>query len=370
MLILFYIYLIITSCFLLYSYKRYSWKVLYLCLIPLCLLLLIYYCGVSKSYFNEVHNHYVKEIVYEEKWTTCELRTEQVPCGTDSKGNTIYTTRVYHVTESHGPNFYTIDESSNQTYIDVQHYAYYKNLWKNETKIGFHKGDAANFDSPISGNIYQTRWDSTLDHLYAQPSIHKYQNKIRCNSSIFKFSTPSKEDLLLFSRPADNGDTNALHGYGVNILDEDLTRLNALNGYLGSRHQIHILYLLFNSSLYDRSVVDRVLSVWGGPNKNELVIFLGLDSNKKIIWTSVESWMDNTTLHGILKDSLKEKEFDSKKISPIIQESMRYWSRKPFKDFDYLTLTMDYKWYLVYSLLCFSVYGCFIYFTNFHFIKF
>ena len=91
------------------------------------------------------------------------------------------------------------------------------------------------------------------------------------------------------------------------------------------------------------NIINDVLSAWQGVNKNELVTFIGIDKiTKKMSWIKVESWMDNTQIHGFISDALLEKDFNSKILSDaLIKHVPKYWIKKDFRDFDYLSISIS-----------------------------
>ncbi|HUS50098.1 MAG TPA: hypothetical protein VMZ91_08025, partial [Candidatus Paceibacterota bacterium] len=151
-----------------------------------------FYLGATRNlYSKEVWNFKITSITHEEKWTEEEMRTRQVATGTDSKGDTTYTTEIYYVTESYGPYWKKYDEYDDVSYISQETYNRWKNKWKNEKRIGIHKGSAAGWDKAISGQIFQCDWPRTLLTIYPNQKITKYKNKVRASrTSIFKLPKP------------------------------------------------------------------------------------------------------------------------------------------------------------------------------------
>jgi hypothetical protein len=134
--------------------------------------------------------------------------------------------------------------------------------------------------------------------------------------------------------------------------------LRRTNAVLGKPHQIHCIIMLFDASKDQQNVVNDVLSAWQGPNMNELVWFIGLDQNRKVVWSEAQSWMDNTEIHVRLQQkAFKMGTFDAEKISSALSELVpQYWKRKDFKkDFDYLDVPIGLGWYIVCIILFFGV---------------
>jgi hypothetical protein len=311
----------------------------------------------EKSKFQEVWNFKVVGIKHEMEWTEREQRSRQVPCGTEtyytgtgrdrqSHTRTKYRTEYYYVTEHYGPYWKARDEYNKEFHISQSAYNYWKNVWKNEKQTGMHKGSSAGWERKIDGPIFACSWPNTFETIYPDVSIHSYVNKIRVSNSVLRFGTPTKEQLAMYPRPVDIGNTSPFVSYdGVyRISGDDLLFLSRVNALLGFKKEIHTILVLFGKDK-DRGVVDDVLTAWGGPNKNELVTFMSLDGNK-IRWVEVHSWMDNTTLHARLRDELAGTNFTVRRYGELImQYAPTLWWRKDFTPInEYLKVDVSPWW--------------------------
>jgi hypothetical protein len=321
--------------------KRFIIQISSSVLIALILNGMLYGFGLSKMFHKEVWNMPVLSVKYEEKWTEKESRTRQVPCGTDSKGNVKYRTEIYYVTETYGP-YWTANVSSvGKEQISKSDYMKWSKIWSNEKKVGVHKGSATGFNKAITGNIYQASWKGEFEKLYPWSTFHKYINKVRESENVFKFKEPSEELKKKYPRPADKNNSCPIFGYGYNINGKDILTLRRVNATLGPSKQIHIITILTNG---DRGVIDDILSAWGGPNKNELVIFAGIQSDI-VRWIDVYSWLDNTELHGIIESSMVDKKYSTDDLAKILLSNVpKKWKRKEFKDFDYMSVDIGTGW--------------------------
>jgi hypothetical protein len=316
----------------------------------------ISFIGASfSSYYNEIWNYKGVEVEYQMQWTTHETETYKEACGTervysrkDSKGRSQYTTRTKYVTKTrhftrkHGPYWFLKDENGDSTTIDESLYIKWKNIWNNEKQIGCHKGSSAGFDRSIDGPVFSCRWDNSFEKIMPLSSIHKYKNKVRASKySVMKFKSADEALQKQYPRPADEGNSTPVFLYGapVSISSDDILILARTNAFLGARHQIHTILILFDSS-QSMEVVSDIMNAWQGPNKNELITFAGIDKEtKKVNWVKVESWLDNTTINGYITDSILGQDFNCKLYSDTLKTVVpKYWFRKEFKDFDYLNI--------------------------------
>ena len=299
----------------------------------------LYAIGIMKIYDSEVWSYKITRIKHEEKWSEKETRTRQVPCGTDSKGNTKYRTETYYVTEYYGPYWSTKDEYGTWDRCDQGTYNKWKVVWGNEKKTGVHKGSAAGLlTKAITGGIFECSWKGGFDKMFPTSSIHTYKNKVRESNSIFKFKEPTEELIKMYPRPADKGNTSPVVFGGVSSEEELLLR--RINADFGPKYQIHAILMICNGQ--DRSIVDDIMSAWQGPNKNELVTFVGV-TESKVQWCSVQSWMDNTTIHKSIENELTGEMWDVALYADALREFVpEQWKRKEFADFEYIKISIHW----------------------------
>ena len=244
------------------------------------------------------------------------------------------------------------DEYSDSHAISPDEYNKWAMIW-GQNKTGVHKGSAAGFDRAITGNIYEAKWNNKFEDIYPWEEIWQYKNKVRVSNSVFKWPEPSKDLKKRYPRPADQKNVSPIISYGPPTPESAILLLRKTNAYLGKSYQVHCMVLLFGPDK-DRSVVDDVLSAWQGPNMNELVMFIGLDSNNKVLWCDVQSWSDNTTIHAELRTKIVDmKQFDSAQLSRIwLSEIPDHWHRKDFKkDFNYIKVPISFWWFIVAAVL-------------------
>lgn len=95
-------------------------------------------------------------------------------------------------------------------------------------------------------------------------------------------------------------------------------------------------------------VMHEVLTAWGGPNKNELCTFICLDG-ETVKWVSVESWMDDKTLHATLRDEIMGEPFTVGRYAALLQKHVpKLWRRKEFTPInEYLSVPINPIWMIV-----------------------
>jgi len=190
------------------------------------------------------------------------------------------------------------------------------------------------------------------------------QNKIRVCNTVFKWPETSKELQKRFPRPADLSNSSPVVSYGPECSEEEIMLLRRTNASLGKNCEVHLLIVLFNAQEESPSVVTDVLNAWQGPNKNELVFFIGLN-NKEVKWIEIHSWINNTTIHSLLvQNILQGKKLDIELLSKKSLELIpKYWERKKFEiDFEYLSVSISKGWFItsIISSVIISTLGIFI----------
>jgi len=277
------------------------------------------------------------------RWTTHETRTETYTTGSGKNEQTHI--RIVHYTETHGPYWTSIDEYGSESSISESEYNHWKAVWKNEKRTGMHKGSSAGFDRSIDGPIYECLWPHTFDTIWPHAEIHKYVNKIRASHSVLKYGEATPQQLERFPRPADKKNTSPVVIYGgLNASGADMLFLQRINASLGRSREVHPILVVFGKD-EPRGAVTDALTAWQGPNKNELVTFLSLDG-QTIRWVEVHSWMDDTTLHAVLRDELMGQPFTVKRYGELLQEYVpKLWHRKHFTPINaYLRVAIHPGW--------------------------
>ncbi len=163
------------------------------------------------------------------------------------------------------------------------------------------------------------------------------------SDSVLKYAEPTEDMKARYPRPADGNNASPWVSFGGQVPDMDLLLLQRVNASLGMRKQVHTMLVTFAGDM-PRNVADEVLAAWQGPNKNELVTFMALDGTD-VKWVEVHSWMDDTTLHAMLRDEIAGKPWSTESYAKALRELVpKYWKRKEFADFDYLEVSIHPGW--------------------------
>lgn len=317
--------------------------------------------GVRNSMvsYKEYWNNKIINVNYYESWNqrvSCRHPIYRTETYTDSKGH-IHSREVlvgymhpYDVDE-HPPYWEGVLDSNDVISISEPDYGLYKNLWGNNTFIDLHR----NYHTK-NGNEYTSAWNNQIVTIFPYATIHTYKNKVRASNSIFNYSKKDiPEDMKkMFQRPVDVGTFDVFFNYGVEVSTaSENDYLRKINALLGREKEIHCMVFLFSADKYDQTIMNDIRYIWNGPNKNELDIFIGINKDKEVVWCDAMSWCDDTTIHSQIRQAIFElKKYNGMKVVDIIKDMVpKYWSRKHFRDFEYLSVDVP-TWV---SVLCISL---------------
>lgn len=187
------------------------------------------------------------------------------------------------------------------------------------------------------GNAYDIRWDGDYNKVEPVVTTHTYINRVQASDSIFNYKpVQNAKKLGLYEYPdVDGWDAPAVLPSGVYQGEEDLKKLNAL---LGRKKQVRVWLLVWKNQ--PEEISRKQQAHWKNGNKNELVITCSVDDDNKIQWVYVFSWTREKKIVVDAQHYLSEMgTLDVRKFSlwlgPQVEDN---WVRRPFKDFNYLTV--------------------------------
>lgn len=310
----------------------------------------------GRTHFKEVWNFRISAIEHHEFWdeeVSCRhphyVTKTRTVTKTDSKGRSYTTTETYqeqdgyehaYDVDEHPEHWTAVDEYGHGHGISYSDYVSWQAVWHNEVFVNLHHTSVHSRD----GNAYRCTWPGTFETIYPWSSIEQYENKVRVSRTNFGFRTADKATVARFPRPVDQGDVSVLHGYGVAVDAAAEAKLRRMNADFGKTYRIHTLVLLFDCAKDGQDVMLAVRDAWQGPNKNELVVCIGMTQSGVIDWVDVMSWMDDTTIHALIRQDLTAQvtpgtapTFNGDRLVQVLRERIpKYWQKKDFRAFDYL----------------------------------
>ena len=320
------------------------WEYIILLIIPICAIVIAKQVSIStQTMTTEYWNSYLVSAEYYEPWSTWhdETCTRQVACGTDDEGNTEYCTESYdcsHCDET-GPSWRAHDNIGNSFNISETYYRQLCKIWSNETKIELNRHIDKHWGCGVDGEKFETIADTVFAHTQTVCEKHTYENRVKCSKSVFNFSdvdSATKKDLGLYDyvNDFDIFDYNPIMGWNDGYASK---RLAWWNAHIGAPKKVHMMILVFQNKPLDAGMYQE--QYWKNGNKNEFILCIGIDNDKKIKWTRSISWTEVDILKVKLQEKVLEMPFDL----PAIVDTMAIMVRKDFKkksfdDFKYLSV--------------------------------
>jgi hypothetical protein len=122
-----------------------------------------------------------------------------------------------------------------------------------------------------------------------------------------------------------------------NILSEKLKAL-------GPARQANVIVVF---TKHGPAYAEAQYAHWFGGKKNDVIVTVGVDG-EKIAWADVRAWTDSQLFKVQLRDRIVFMEtFNPEKVlDEISDEVMKSFSRKSFKDFEYLKDDLWLDWYV------------------------
>ncbi len=307
---------------------------------------------------KEFLSGYAVEVRHYNAWTERVVRTETY---TDGKGKPQTRTKVDYV---HHPEYWVMPlNTGKEINISHSHYKYIVGLW-NTPKHSF---ETFHVNCVSGGGGQRYSWDGNEDNAQTATYTNMYKNYLQYSHSIYRGDRISKKEarrMGLFDYPSIDGHeqnvvccSGELSGFPLEEAHQ--TAFQHLNAFLGEKHQVHFLTLLFPA---DKGIEQALLQrdYWEGGNKNEFTTCLGIKregDSFKVVWSKPFSWMDTPTLESAAIDwFIRNPELDLLAYASWLRENISLWKRKEFSDFKYLGRHMS-RWqtilyYFLTVLLC------------------
>lgn len=317
---------------------------------------------------------YITKITHYDDWDEWIHRTctRQVPCGRDSKGNTIYRTETYDCSyrDYHPERWCYTDD------VGDEHYFYNRAEFESVMKeLGYPKmvfRDMHRHYYTKDGDAQDYFWDATPYHLRSLAWEETYTNKVLGSSSVMKFDKiepQQAKELGLYDYP------------GVRVFDQktivgcyspsklEVQQVRYVNSIYARKKQFRMFILVWDSNK-SISISEEQRSYWQGGNKNEFVVCLGYDNERdSVTWCNAFSWSDDPKLEVATKRYfLDNPRMDLYHYAIWLENNIDLWHRKEFKDFDYLNipLTSGQETGLFITILLFDIFIAFILIGNEH----
>lgn len=340
---------VLTVAILLYFFKKYvtTWEWISLLCTSLLVLAGAYFLALEVSQRDtEYYGGYVRELRYYEPWNERVMRSREVPCGTDGNGHTKYCTEYYWETVWH-PKRFEIFTNLHEYEIPVSEEVF--ETFKARFAVKGLFVDMHRHYYTKDGDAYYYIWDARRSSFIPYSETHKYKNPLKYSNSLFKqidISKDSAQRLGLYEYPDINAETYYQPTIlGITPSSQERQAFDFLNGYYGKRHEIRVFFLAYTKGqTIDISELQKCY--WQGGNKNELVVCVGVDSTRHVIWSNSFSWCDAPWLEVESRQWFSEHDsLDLVEYSRFLEENIpTQWKRKKFSEFSYIRPTLPFGW--------------------------
>lgn len=190
------------------------------------------------------------------------------------------------------------------------------------------------------------RWD-VIKNGDPTASKHSYKNYIKASQhSLFHRQGQDIEKYKEFLKPYplkifDYYRLNRIVLAGVKLHNKVVWehQLSLLNSRVGSSKECNAIIVLTNQT---RDYFYALGQHWQGGNKNDAILFIGLDG-KKIVWSDVMALVQSSLFQVQLRDDIQSlKILDMEKILKVFEENIvKNYKRKSMKEFEYLTKAIN-----------------------------
>lgn len=291
---------------------------------------------------REVWGGWITHAEYYEDWNEYvhQICTRTVGSGENQRTETYDCSYVqYH------PPYYVAYTSNNESiYINQESWeildAKFGNTAFHDMRRWYHTDD---------GDMYRATWRGDEPAFTKVFTEYTYTNKVQSNDGVFKFEDVDPNGLYQYPEVTLWNSPAVLGIYhGSTEADAIIQKYNAKSG---AAKQVRVMLLLFNGGIED-AMNQR--SLWKGGNKNEFVLCVGINQGKfswvqHFCW-SPEGYTGNDTI-GIEMRSWVGKDADLPAISiDLCDRVNKYWKRKSFEEFDYLSVNTG-SWVTIVSLI-------------------
>ncbi|NJO62631.1 MAG: tripartite tricarboxylate transporter TctB family protein [Richelia sp. RM2_1_2] len=190
------------------------------------------------------------------------------------------------------------------------------------------------------GDLYYVTWNDTDDKLEPVAVEHTYENRPQVSSGVYRYQEIDSFDIATY-KPFDyplihnTYHQQVILGYADPIAEQ---MLQVVNSRLGRDKQVRVYFLVFNDQPREAGQIQQ--RYWQNGNKNELIVCIGLDREKKIKWSHVFSWTEQEEVKINIKNHIESNaEFKLREYVDVVHKEINdHWIRKEFHDFDYLQI--------------------------------
>lgn len=313
---------------------------------------------VSATTDREFWNSYLVSAQYNEEWSTWHTETcsrqvcNTVCTGSGSNRSCTQHCRTVYYDCSHcdrHPAFWEATDNLGKTYSI--HQAMFEELcrrWNKRDFVDMNRHIDHHLFCGKDGDAYRTVYDNVFEHTQPVCVVHLYENRVQASRSVFNFEKVTEKDIKEYGLIGYRYDSDVFLYNPIMGTSDPLAsqRLSWWNAHLGAPMKVHMIILVFTDQ--PRLAGDLQQAYWCGGNKNEFVLCIGVDKDKRVQWTKVFSWTEVDRLkldversvymmHAASDSTAKPLNLTAvvDTMATMVKGS---FVKKSFKDFKYLTV--------------------------------
>lgn len=282
----------------------------------------------------------VQRVEYYEAWDEWIEQTCTSTCCCDKDGNNCTTTSYDCSYRRYHPAEYRLYTTTGEVItIDAAEYERVKKLFGAEQFIDLHRSYYTQ-----DGDKYVCQWPGDSTTALPATTRHTYENRVKAaDQSVFHFQKLSKEDVATYALKA-YPKIQGFYTMDAVIGDSSLDALRAnaklqyLNGALGSQKQVRVFVLVFKDQPREAGLYQEWH--WSGGNKNEFIVAVGIDHQRRVQWCHPISWTTNELLKVRVRDYVQaQATLNLCELADYLYlEVQERFERRQFKEFSYLSV--------------------------------
>ena len=327
---------------------------------------------LSQTSDTEFWGEKITKAIYSEPWDEEVSCRHEIPCShpkyCPDKDGKEYQCGYRHSNDGY-EHLYDVDyhseyweintEFGNSDRISKSDYTRLTKKWSNEKFCDKHR----DFHS-IDGDWYVTDFPGADDLIECFVSTHTYENRVQASDNIVNFPEVSEEDVKLYNLYEyplilDGYKQKGILGFGDSTQRAAENKVQIINAKLGPKKQVKLFILVFRNM--DEQVAYYQECLWKGGNKNEFVVCIGIDNLMNVKWCKPFSYTENQDIKIETRNFVKRMgKLNLSSVADFLKvEIEQKFSRKHFKEFDYLTVEPK-DWQIVLTFVLTLIINAFI----------
>lgn len=193
------------------------------------------------------------------------------------------------------------------------------------------------------GHVYRAYWNGSPETAEPVEWVQTYENRTQASTSEFRFDPVDPADFTknaLFEYPKIESEYvgKSILGYDNSELDKYARQRNAV---IATKKELKVYFLVYRNKPEEAFLMQERL--WGGGNKNEAVICIGISEENDIQWSGVFSWSKEESFKKEIQGYIENYDrLDQKSFRSIIDYSYdnleANFIRREFEEFSYITV--------------------------------